>query len=672
MTVLSFMNHLSRIGGQSLNCFLYSLVFFSFLFALGAAQAQDGRGQLTILADTLEGRIFANYQVNRSDSVLHGEFSFYSTQPVEEIESTFRGTHFEGSYKEGKKEGSWEFSQRQLTPVGEFQLKDYAFLKSSEGLDFRVNGTFKDGEAQGSWKSVKQQIKNGRIIDTLIFVQSEFRKGVPFGRVESTTLELKMTGQLSEEGLLNGDWVFEDLASGNSEHRVFSDGVLVQHFFETPEGRVSLLYNGLDMTLSDEEDWKELDATGIFFEIMDVAHRGNYFPRTSSFDFDNQITRSNRTMRESLESLNGSDEADIWALLPGSEPIQQARVRLRYYPYDDKEKLQIESSSELYEEIKKRCEEFFNDPIVDIGRYSYEDVAYYFEVLTIYCDQAGSLGNLVELLSGEEFEYVNRSELFPLMKPEIVFPERIEYEFKDSVRFRQFHFPVEIEHSNGLIGLILEHLKVMNDDLLRIQNDIDTILDQYKKESQLAESEVNLVDLRDQIIARFSMEEDTDDYNAYHADLKDRVISNVRNDFKRYGERSLDERAEKVGELVNCFKAYLELFEAVKKIPLRIAQIEESYTRTLWNPYTYTYMDERVKERVYRAYEQNILPALLDDLNNNLNCSTVESKPGNFVEIYNRMLKIRDQDTKQIERQLRKMTNLDEILELLDIQLTIN
>ncbi len=672
MTVLSLISHLSRFSGQKLNYIPSLIVFISFFFISVAAQTQDGRGKYVILADTLEGNVYANYLVNGRDSVLHGEFSFYSTQPVGGIESTFRGTHIKGNYKDGTKHGSWEFSQRQLVPIGEYQLNDYVFQKSSEGLDYRVNGSFRDGKAHGKWKSVKQQIRNGQIQDTLIFIQSEFRNGVPFGRVESTTPELKMTGHLNEDGLLIGNWIFEYVTKGTSEHRVFSNGVLVQHFFETLDGRVSLLYNGLDMSLSDDEDWKELDATGIFFEIMEVAHRGNFYPQSNSMNFDSRIASSNQLMRESLKSLKGSDESDIWAVLPGSEPIEQAKVRLRFYPFEGDEKLQIERSSDLYDEIGKRCEDFFNDPIVDIGRYSYEDVAYYFEVLTVYCDQARNLGGLVEMLLGEEFEYINRSELFPLMKPEIVFPERIEFEFKDSVRFREFHFPVEIEHSNGLISLILEHLEVVNDDLLRIQNDIDKILEKYKKESQLAESEVKLIELRDDIIARFRMEVDTDDYNAYHADLKERVISNVRNDFKRYGERSLDERAEQVDDLVKCFNAYLDLFEAVKKIPLRIAQIEESYTRTLWNPYTFTYMDERVKERVYRAYEQIILPALLDDLNNNLSCSTVENKPGNFVEMYNRMLKIRDQDTKQIERQLRRMTDMNEILELLDIQLTIN
>lgn len=657
---------------MSLDCVHHSLVFISFLFISISAQAQDAQGQHTILADTLEGKIYANYLVNGRDSVLHGEFSFYSTQPIEAIESTFKGTHFKGRYKEGKKHGFWEFSQRQLIPIGEYQLKDYAFQKLSEGLDFRVNGTFRDGAAHGKWTSVRQQVKDGRILDTLIFVQSEFKDGVPFGRVESTTHDQRMTGQLGEDGLLIGDWIFEDVSNGLSEHRVFLNGVLVEHYFETREDRVTLLYNGLDMTPSDDENWKELEATGIFFDIMDIAHRGNSYPRSNSLDINKRMTGSNRMMRESLKSLNGSDEADIWTILPGSEPIQHGKVRLRYYPYEDDEKLQIERSSELYEEIGKKCEKFFNDPIVEIGRYSYEDVAYYFEVLTIYCDQAGSLGGLVELLAGEEFEYINRTELFPFLQPEIAFPERIEFEFKDSVRFREFHFPMDIEHSNGLISVILEHLEVINEDLIRIQNDSEKILEKYKKESQLAESEVKLVEVKDQIIALFSKEIDADDYNAYHADLKERVISNVRNDFKRYGERSLDERAEQIGILVSCFNAYLDLFEAVKKIPLRIAQIEESYTRTLWNPYTFTYMDERVKERVYRAYEQHILPAILDDLRNNLNCSTVENKPGNFVELYNRMLKIRDQDTKQIERQLRRMTNLNEILELLDIQLAIN
>lgn len=100
---------------------------------------------------------------------------------------------------------------------------------------------------------------------------------------------------------------------------------------------------------------------------------------------------------------------------------------------------------------------------------------------------------------------------------------------------------------------------------------------------------------------------------------------------------------------------------------LMIDRINEVYTRTTWNPYTFTYMDERVNENVYEAFETEVFPFVWDELSNNISCEDIGEKSKNFEILYRKMIALRDEDTKQIDRQLRRSNTLEEILTTLNL-----
>jgi hypothetical protein len=83
-------------------------------------------------------------------------------------------------------------------------------------------------------------------------------------------------------------------------------------------------------------------------------------------------------------------------------------------------------------------------------------------------------------------------------------------------------------------------------------------------------------------------------------------------------------------------------------------------------------MDERVKERVYRAYENILLPKLLQQIQNFDNCANFDKYNQNFKNLYRSMILIRDRDTKEAERLLRRETNPTEIAKILNIELYID
>lgn len=641
------------------------------LFYSAALSGQD-RVSYT-LGDSLSGFAVCPMVEKESDKVFDGEFMFDSTEPFEDRKGDFKAITFKGFYNKGVKDGNWSFSYRVLSPVGDFEINDYRFGQAANGTDYRIRGRFVKGKAQGKWNAHHLKIIGSEANDTSLVVQGEFNEGVPSGVFTGLLDGVMIKGQFTKTGLVDGTWTFKNQNDNYTEYREFDEGVLVKHYFRDQKQSIdSVRYVGLDSTPRDEEEWREIDATGMFFDVMRYTNSNLLSETPAKVKVFERTELSNQIMRKALYTLKGSEAGGIWSCLPGSDPLKPSRVKLRYFEYSKEDKGFLSEGLSLFDEILERCDRFFDDAVVDIGRYSFEDVAYYHEVFSIYKKEASRLGSMIEEFAGPAFEYIDRDALFPSMTPELAFPDEISYEFKDSIRSREFRFPREVDRVNGLIILLHDYLKVINEDLEKMQSDVDRILEQYKKETELAENEKEMVELRDKVIARYNMEEDTEDYNSFHADIAQAVTNEVKSALKRYGEKDLETRSQEIGSLIECYKNYLALYDALKKVPLRLERVEEAYTRTLWNPYTYTYMDERVKERVYRAYEQVVLPAVLEDLKSNLNCSTVQYKPQNFVELYNRMLEIRDQDTKQVERQLRRTNDFGEIVELLELNLNLN
>jgi len=639
------------------------------LWLQGASQSQ----QPYDLGDSLSGFVVCPVVQKGEEAFFDGPFSFESSEPIDERNDFMKALSFKGNYDQGVKHSNWSFSYRILGAVDQVEINGYRFSQPANGSDYRIHGNFKEGLAHGEWSALHLRVENSFAVDTNVVIFGAFNNGVPAGAFKGVLNGVALSGQFTPQGLVDGLWVFKKRDDDYTEYREFSEGVLKVHYFVGKGQKADTVrYVGLDATIQSEEDWREVDATGMFFDVMQYTNIGlltNASKKAMLFD---RAEESNQLMRQALYTLKGSENGGVWTCLPGSEPLQPSRARLRYYPYSDADVNELREALERYDSIVDRCRRFFDDPVVDIGRYSYEDVAYYYEVFNVYEREAKHLRSLIEKVAEPAFEYLDRSQLFPSLMPEVTFPKIISYEFKDSLRTRDFQFPVTIERSNGLISLLSDYSAAIQEELTVIETDVDLILEKYKQETKLAENEKELVELRDAILARFNMELDTEDYNSYHADVAETVSNTIKTAFKRYGEKSIDERSEEIDALLSCYQGFLDFFEALKKLPLRIERIEEAYTRTLWNPYTYTYMDERVKERVYRAYEQVILPAVLSDFQSNLTCETVKNKPQNMVELYNRMLSIRETDTKVIERQLRRVNEVDELLEILEIKLNFN
>jgi hypothetical protein len=125
--------------------------------------------------------------------------------------------------------------------------------------------------------------------------------------------------------------------------------------------------------------------------------------------------------------------------------------------------------------------------------------------------------------------------------------------------------------------------------------------------------------------------------------------------------------AERVEELEVCLSELIDLAGIVSQLDTRRGEIDIAYQEDVWNPFTATVMKEDVKKRLTRAYEKQMLPYILQQLENRLSCDNASDIAAMLQDLHARMLALRDEDTRRLERRVRRKDDALEILEMIGV-----
>lgn len=667
----------SAVSGILSCTFLIALISISTSLTF-AQRVYEGPHQLT---SNLSGTAIFQFEKVGNDTIYNGEFSFFSAERTGENDEILTGRNYFGIFKQGKKDGNWTYEfkrfETEATPV----LRGYDIVKPGTGEDRFISGTFRDGIAHGPWKVLHQKISRGEASDSLLSARAQLSNGQFSGRIYGVFPEVKVNGAFDVNGMLHDTWKIQHVLDDGiklEEFRVYQNGKFIKHYFELLGQQFEVLHSGFDTTEDENEVWEDIPVSPTYFNLIyhsttDVVSSAaiavpEELEGDKAKDF---ISITNDYLKSLLFSFSQDNGTGVWDELPGSEPIATGMLRLRVYDYPEEDLKKLRKARDLYKNSQKIIQAFFKDTQIDISRHSYEEINYFYKVMAQYDYSSRQLGEVAKMLTHDAFKYVDREVVYEKIAPEIEYPDSVQYEFKDEVYTRHFDFP-EIAKINGHAAYLHDHLSVIHMDLIQIEEQIGKTLEQYKKQSQLAELEKSLVEKRDSVAALYKNQFNRADFNEYHQRLSTQIIELVEHEFRSYANEKLEVKLSLIDAKLECISSALKVYEMQTKIPTRIDQIDELYTRTVWSPYTMTYMDERLKERVYRAYETVLIPLVLDDMENNISCETLLVKQKNMVKLYQKMLNIREQDTRDIERELRRETNPHRVMEILELNLDLN
>lgn len=622
------------------------------------------------LQNGLKGHSMFEFESKLGEEMFNGSFEFYQSDLDPTNEAFAIGITYNGNYSNNEKHGDWIYSYSRLKPSILKRLDKTNIIYAGTGWRFGVYGNFKQDEAVGKWRSILEEVEFGKPVDTLFAAISEFNKSQMVNSFEGWCDSIKIEGKIDDEGFLTGEWVFYQNTKKYGiveERRMYESGVLVGHVIVYENKEHPVKHIGLDQTEGgDGEDWKEVSVSRDYFNIIYQTNFG--VENELSIEKTNSLIKnSNEFLKKSLFSFGNHNNRLIWDIR-GDAGIIYPKLRVRAFPYSNEDKENIEKGLEHIKNSSQIIDDFLSDSQVDITRFNYKEVSLYYEIYKLYNEELQKLKRVFEKLNLPAYQYINRDEILPhLLKDGIRYPEEVAYEYGDKKAKETYQFPEGISSENKSIQVMVDHLEAILAGLVATKEEVAPILEKNRKQAQIADKEETLIQLRDSIKELFDNVNEDDMFNNYHERFGSILVDYTQNAFKTYAKKDIENRINEIDQIITCYKYFIEFYTELVQIEEKTTRLKEDYTRVVWNPFTFTEMEERVKERVFTVYESRLLPFVLNGIEESINCNDINSKVNNFNVLYERMKEIRQKDTKTLERELKRTNDLQKIIDLYGI-----
>ena len=611
-----------------------------------------------------------DYQIKKKDTLFTGSFEF--SKYFDEKDK--RTISYKGNFDEDQLNGKWEFSNKKIDSIGQQKSTDFNLLSLTSGKEFQLSAYFKNDQQTDKWSLIKRNYINSEPKDTTFQSSITFDDNHIKRSFEASDPKFDVEAGFNKAGFLDGKFIIKHYKQETelTEIRVYSDGALEKHYFQIKDQKVFIDYLGFDQTKDeDEETWVDLPLGKEYNDVLELANISTY-----QFDYiDGQLNvlsnRSSAFIVEALEEFYVYNTIDIWQPFhQNGELRNNAEVSLRKYPLSSQEKKAIQQIKDDFESISYTIDDFKDNKLAEIGIYQNRKLNETVQIFDLIESKKDQLKENVDILSSSAITYLDRSRFDNRIFSDVNFPENIKFDFQDKSVEEKTNLPASFEVDDFKISDYATYINTIKVRVDQLNQSSKKIINDLLKQSRLNKIEEELITKRDSIFKLYKKEFNEEKFNTYHQQTAESIIDFIQKEFQNYATLSLDEKKENIDQYLTCFDDVLSLYQMQKELPDKIDRLENLYTRTVWNPYTYSDMDEIVKERIYDAYQEILLPFILNQIKSEINCEQIPINRDNFKKLYDRMVEIREIDTKDLEKEIKKVKDPEIIFEILSIKYT--
>ncbi len=645
----------------TINSLLQFLVFIiiGISIPMSAQETQTYNGPLQI--GKYNGKATYSYKLVDNDTVLDGDFTVLRSNLQELLEKQDYSFQFKGAFVDGTANGPWKFQFGEFNSKSQSEVIDYQYRVLVSGIQKSAIGKIKMGKPNGKWTIVEEEIENSEISKTLFKSVISFDNGVPQQNFSINNENYTLVGRFLRDGLAHDEWsLFPSNGMDQSESWFFKDGLLQS------------------IRVDDENDHKTIKAyQGYNGQTKIINLNAGYINaleiQLSQVDVD--ILHHNSLPELLKQNAARYQEVDeILSELGKSKFLPELKVKVPYYPLDSLEVTKIDSIVSYYKKAHELSESILHNSQLNILRLSDNNTAYQYN--TVVQLKENFLNPIQEIVSYDSLgilEYTSQEQLINhvfangLPKPKM----DIEIQIDSVVSSKSYTIPssVSISADTPNIEKIEAVAKMGYDGILSIANEVKETLAQEKRQNELASLEEEII-IRNDSMMVFIDSTSSNIPLKYATALKQlkSFTSKTINDYSKV--KSAENRLSAARTTVECLNNLNELSKTVSEMPIYQTTIKESYTDRIWNPFMATLMDEDIKKRITSAYSKTLEPYFLNEIDQHLSCDTTKELNSTINATYTKILELKDQDTKKLERKLKRQKDPITILEMLNVQNT--
>ena len=599
------------------------------------------------------GTLKYEYYLSGSDTIFDGEFYFTSNIENKELNNS-RSLDVEGRFSKNLPTGSWEFKIGNFTQTDKKNLVDYQYVIQATGVEKVVLFEVQGGEPSGDWLFRMDTVVDSEVVKSIFKSEFSYVGGVPQKsfRIESDT-EF-MIGGLLRNAVAHDVWsLFTEEGINEVENWKFDQGRLESILVSREDSTLQL-----EIGFGNHEKIEVVSLDQHYLDIIELRIQLQ-FP---DFYFDGGMSK----LLE-VDSDNYEEILDFFEDLNRPLKVQGFKVDVPVYPISKKERDDYEQIFSNTSLAGKLIDSLLGDAQLNLLRLSDSEFADYFSISNLVNDKfLVKLIGLQKLDREDLLKHLSREET-----TELLWPNGIPYE----VRQFQNTVPSDVtllssSASYDFKEKNLQSLVDLSRYVLGISGRLDSIVNQKlsnnKREQAFLNQEKLLID-------------EAERKKNYVDSLSDRTANDVAKVFRslnvfieagleKYAKMS--ENSDKLAysqELINCFDDIRKLADAIYLIPKQREEVNGLYQDQVWNPFTATVMDEAIKKRITKAYNSRLLPYFFNQVETNLTCSEIQEWTEFLTKLHDRMIALRNEDTKRLERKLKRTRDPEDILSLFDL-----
>ena len=601
------------------------------------------------------------------DTVYHGLFLLNRPLTDHKIEDPFNFLTVEGKFHKGSPDKKWKVSTGEFSVNGKAEYRNYSYIKQVEGIEMHTTAHFDRGRRTKTWKMYEWEIQASEVKDTLLTAEIGFEQDLLFGPLKFQDPIHLLTGRIGTEERATGTWEF----SKRSEE---SDGNELVHKWKFSEARLTnkvvssgdteFNYKIFSDTLTNGES-EFIEISRKFFEIVrltasinneeifDEAHFGDGFKEFYS---------------ETVDLILSSDS--LLFVAAGKSVSFPVMTKVFKFPFSRQERRDLEKTKEAAASVRDLIDLIERDPQISLARISTPEVSWYMGVVHLIDERyLAPIHEALRLFDKGVLEYIDRD---AYISTRINFVPEIkgEAEVEDSTVTVEYPFQAyenqaeeaPVRRLRNLAEGLVSEIELINDSLELFIFEIRKEEELTGKEGELFERFEELQALADSVLteeldqlAGFKLGKEMNDF------LKSKVADYA-------SIESSTERMQVVEGILACLDKTENLILVLESSLQNYYATRDAYKRQVFNPYTYTYMEETMKPTIFKSFEKVLLPGLYRNVKQ-LNCENAGEIKQNFSTLFDGMNGVLNKDTKREQRQIKRADDPAEAAEILGFRL---
>ncbi|RRQ48359.1 hypothetical protein DZC72_11625 [Maribacter algicola] len=624
--------------------FTFFFVLF-FQLVLIAQERSEYEGPFQIGKYTGNARY--QYVVLETDTVLDGPFLFQKSNLetlLKEQDSSFT---IKGSFNKAVANGPWQFQFGKYTSDSKSEVVDFEYRILVSGTQETASGVLSEGVPNGTWEISIQEVENSEVTKIRFKSEFNFDKGVPQQSFKIESDSSALVGRFLRNGLAHDAWT----SYGSNALEVDE----IWHFEEGFLKKIDL-YNK-------EEEILVFDTEATQYETIPLDNR---FLILLRYYLQDDIGQGNTISllsknREEYEKING-----ILTNLGSPSFGTNIKVKVPLFALDSLQKRTLEDIAHNLNRATELSKTIRSNSHLNIIRRTDTDAQYWYSVTEkLVSEFLRPLESYVDLYQNQIFEFVNPStvegRIFPAGIPDKSIEVKVgkePFELPDADTFK-----FEGSGLKSMEQISLYAYKSMEYIMVQLS---DKLSDDVQIQS-LKELENDLISLNTGIEAQI----DT---------LSPRLLEDYGDAFKNLDDTAnwklatyaeISNPSEKLGfgeNLKSCLDDLNSLITLLSNFPEKMKEIKALYTDDIWNPFMATVMEEEVKKRIVEAYTDILIPHFIKSLSETEDCERIALIKEQIIYTNNRMVDLRNLETRKLERKLKRVQTAEEVLKLLQQQ----